>query len=159
MSVSSSEGILLVFPGAEAHAGGAIICCIFFFFCAGCTSSKPRLCSMTEVHLCDELKSLMKLKWTSTQAEEIEGASHSFLSYILFFLIKTRLRCLLLKLTFLSLLNLLSHLPFLNMIDCCLLKTATELFGSLRSWIVLLWQEQLARASERLIQWGFMGLC
>lgn len=61
----------------------------------------------------------------------------SFLCNSWFFPVKTQVRSLLLKLTFLSLLNLLSHLPFLNMIDCSILKTATELFGSLRFWIVL----------------------
>lgn len=114
-----------------------VLSSVAFIFCADCTSSIHKLCCTTEVHLCQELKSPMKLKWSSTQAEEIEGASHSILRYIWFFLTKTKVRCLLLKLTFLPLLNLLSHLPFLSMIDCCVLKTATELFGSLRFWIVL----------------------
>lgn len=114
-----------------------VLSSVAFIFCAGCTFSKHKLCCTTEVHLCHELKGLLQLKWSSTQAGEIEGASRSFVSYIWFFLIKNKVRCLLPKLTFLSLFNLLSHLPFLSMIDCCVLKTATELFGSLRFWIVL----------------------
>ena len=156
MSAFPGDFMLLVFPGAEACAGGAIICCV----CCLCWLHIFRpLCCTTEVHLCHELKSLVKLKWSSTQAGKIEGASPSFPNYILFFLIKNKVRYLLRKLTFLSLHNLLSHLPFLSMIDCCVLKTAAELFGGLRLWIVLQWHEQLARVSERLVHWGFMGLC
>lgn len=123
------EFILLLFPGAGPFAGAVLICGIW----VSCQLHK--WCCRTDTSVW-----WAGVQWSWNDPPPKHGKLRellSFLSYVWFFPVKTKVRSFLLKLTFLSLLNLLSHLPFLNMIDCSILKTATELFGSLRFWIVL----------------------